>query len=142
MSLRLLTLLLVLASTSLVAEDWPQFRGALAGVGQDHPDLPDTWSTTDNVVWKIDVPGLAWSSPVVWGDHVLLTSVASSVPQDPPKPGFYLGDWPASKAPHRWLVVDVDFATGKTRWQREVSTAPPALAKHLKNSYASETPVT
>jgi outer membrane protein assembly factor BamB len=142
MSLRLLALLLLLTSTSLVAEDWPQFRGTLAGVGQDHPDLPDTWSTTENVVWKIDVPGLAWSSPVVWGDHIFLTSVASSVPQDPPKPGFYLGDWPASKAPHRWLVVDVDFATGKTRWQREVSTAPPALAKHLKNSYASETPVT
>jgi outer membrane protein assembly factor BamB len=142
MSLRLLALLFLLASASLVAEDWPQFRGALAGVGVDHPNLPDSWSTTENVVWKIDVPGLAWSSPVVWGDHVFLTSVASTVPQDPPKPGFYLGDWPASKAPHRWLVYDVDFETGKTRWEREVSTTPPALAKHLKNSYGSETPVT
>jgi len=142
MSLRPLALLLLLASAPLVAEDWPQFRGTLAGVGQDHPDLPDTWSTTENVVWKVDVPGLAWSSPVIWGDHVFFTSVASSVPQDPPKPGFYLGDWPASKAPHRWMVYDVDFTTGKTRWEREVSTAPPALAKHLKNSYASETPVT
>src|SRR5262245_3973813 len=134
MSFRLLTLLVLLASTSLVAEDWPQFRGTLAGVGQDHPDLRDTWSSTDNVVSKSDVPGLAWTSRVAGCEPVLNTSVATHVQQDPPKPGFYLGDWPASKAPHRWLVVDVDFATGKTRWQREVSTAPPALAKHLKTS--------
>jgi outer membrane protein assembly factor BamB len=137
-----LLLLVLLAAVSLVAEDWPQFRGSQAGVGVDHPDLPDTWSTTENVVWKADIPGLGWSSPIVWGDHIFLTTVASATPGDPPKPGFYIGDWPASKAPHRSVVYDVDFATGKVRWEREVSSAAPTLAKHLKNSYGSETPVT
>jgi hypothetical protein len=124
------------------ADDWPRFRGLSAGVAADDPALPDTWSRTENVVWTLDIPGLGWSSPVVWGDHVFLTSVVNTTQQEPPRPGFYLGDWPASSAPHRWTVYDIDFRTGKIRWERVVSSAPPGRAKHLKNSYASETPVT
>ena len=129
-------------AVSISADDWPRFRGLSAGVAADDPALPDTWSPTENVVWKMDVPGIGWSSPVVWGDHVFLTTVVNTAQQEPPKPGFYLGDWPPSGAPHRWMVYDIDFRTGKVRWEREVSSAPPARAKHLKNSYASETPVT
>jgi outer membrane protein assembly factor BamB len=126
----------------LAAQNWPQFRGTTGGVGVDHPDLPDTWSTTENVAWVTSIPGLGWSSPIVWGDHVFVTAVINSGQQEPPKPGFYLGDWPASTAPHRWMVSDVDYASGKVRWAQEVGSTPPAKAKHLKNSYASETPVT
>ena len=133
----------VLAASGLVfAEDWPRFRGTAAGVAVDHPDLPDTWSATENVRWKVDVPGLGWSSPIVWGDHVFVTSVVNTEAQEAPKPGFYLGDWAAAKAPHRWVIYDIDFNTGTVRWERSVSDAPPAQPKHLKNSYASETPVT
>jgi outer membrane protein assembly factor BamB len=126
----------------LAAQNWPQFRGSTGGVGVDHPDLPDSWSTTENVAWVTSIPGIGWSSPIVWGDHVFLTTVINSGQQEPPKPGFYLGDWPASTAPHRWMVYDVDYASGKVRWAQEVGSTPPAKAKHLKNSYASETPVT
>jgi outer membrane protein assembly factor BamB len=129
-------------SVPLIADDWPQFRGTQAGVAADHPDLPDRWSPTENVAWKVDVPGIGWSSPVVWGSHVFLTTVVNTTQQEAPRPGFYLGDWPASSAPHRWMVYDIDLATGRTRWERQVSAAPPAQPKHLKNSYASETPVT
>ena len=138
----LIPIVLVVALATLAAEDWPQFRGSQAGVGVDHPDLPDSWSTTENVRWRVDVPGLGWSSPIVSGDHVFVTSVVNSETQEPPKPGFYLGDWAASRAPHRWMVYDLDFATGKVRWERKVSDAPPGQPKHLKNTYASETPVT
>lgn len=138
----LVALTIGVTQAMLVAEDWPQFRGTQAGVGVDHPDLPDTWSTTDNVAWVADIPGLGWSSPVVWGDHVFLTTVVNSGQQEAPKPGFYIGDWPASSAPHRWMVYDIDFATGKVRWSRELGGAAPGRPKHLKNSYASETPVT
>ena len=131
-----------LAAVALHAEDWPQFRGTQAGVGVDHPDLPLSWSATANVRWKTDIPGLGWSSPIVWGDHVIITSVVNTEAQEMPKPGFYLGDWAASKAPHRWMVYDIDVATGRIRWERSVSDAPPAQPKHLKNTYASETPVT
>jgi outer membrane protein assembly factor BamB len=130
------------APIAINADDWPQFRGRQAGVAPDHPDLPDTWSQTENVRWSREIPGTGWSSPVVWGDHIFVTSVVADVPQDPPKPGFYLGDWPASSAIHRWVVYDVDLQSGAIRWEREVRRAAPAVAKHLKNSYASETPVT
>jgi outer membrane protein assembly factor BamB len=139
--LPIVTVVVVLASV-LSAEEWPRFRGPAAGVAADDPKLPDSWSATQNVAWKTAIPGIGWSSPVVWGDHIFLTTVVNTTQQEPPKPGFYLGDWPASTAPHRWMVYDIDVKSGKIRWEREVSSAPPGKAKHLKNSYASETPVT
>jgi hypothetical protein len=113
-----------------------------AGVVADDPALPDTWSQTENVVWTRPIPGIGWSSPVIWGDHIFVTTVVNTTQQEPPKPGFYLGDWPASPAPHRWMVYDIDFRTGAVRWEREVTSTAPGRAKHLKNSYASETAVT
>src|SRR5919109_2696796 len=62
--------LVMAAGTALDAQHWPQFRGAQSGIAPDDPRLPDTWSATENVVWKIDLPGRSWSSPIVWGDHV------------------------------------------------------------------------
>ena len=59
---------LLFSLTSVAATDeaqWPQFRGLAAGAVADDPALPDTWSETENVVWKADVAGLGWSSPVV-----------------------------------------------------------------------------
>jgi hypothetical protein len=60
------------------AEQWPQFRGLRAGSIPDNPALPERWSETENVVWKLDLPGRGWSSPVVWDDHILLTAVIDS----------------------------------------------------------------
>jgi len=135
---------LTLAGPSAGPNDhWPQFRGPSAGVAENDPALPERWSTAENIVWTLDMPGAGWSSPVVWGDHVFVTTVINSGQSEAPKPGLYFGgERPASTAPHRWMVHDVDFATGKVRWSKEVRNSLPAGAKHLKNSYASETPVT
>jgi hypothetical protein len=135
---------LALARPHAAAPDqWPQFRGPSAGVAPDDVALPERWSATEGVVWKLDVPGVGWSSPVVWDDHVFVTSVINSGPAEPIKPGLYMGgERPASTAPHQWMVYDVDFATGKVRWSKEIRNGIPAGPKHLKNSYASETPVT
>jgi outer membrane protein assembly factor BamB len=122
---------------------WPQFRGPSAGVAESDPALPDRWSATSNILWTADVAGMGWSSPVVWGDHVFVTSVINTGQAEAPKPGLYFGgERPPSTAPHRWMVHDVDFATGKVRWSKEVRNGVPVVPKHLKNSYASETPVT
>jgi hypothetical protein len=43
-------------------QHWPQFRGPKAGVAADNPELPETWSASDNVAWKVAIPGLGWSS--------------------------------------------------------------------------------
>jgi outer membrane protein assembly factor BamB len=141
----IVALLLALVLTSSIAADdrWPQFRGpGSLGVAED-PVLPDKWSTTENVAWKTDIPGTGWSSPAVWDDHIFLTSVVSSVPGEAPKKGLYFGGErkPATDV-HRWMVYCVDFKTGKIRWEQEVKKGPPENPRHLKNSYASETPVT
>jgi len=137
-------LIVLVLTTSVVADDrWPQFRGpGSLGVAED-PSLPDKWSTTENVAWKTEIPGMGWSSPAVWGDHIFLTSVVSSVAGEAPKKGLYFGGErkPATDV-HQWMVYCVDFKTGKIRWQQEVKKGPPDNPRHLKNSYASETPVT
>lgn len=137
-------LLLSLSSIGLLhAENWPQFRGPQAGVVADDPRLPETWSRTENVAWKADVPGLGWSSPVVWNDHVIVTAAVTASDAEKPKPGLYLGTYITEpKGEYKWAVYDYDLKTGKRRWEREVKAAVPSGAKHLKNSYASETPVT
>jgi PQQ-like domain len=69
------------------AQQWQQFRGPQAGVAPDDPRLPDTWTTTENVAWRIDIPGRSWSSPIVWDDHVfVVTAVNTKTPNQPLSP--------------------------------------------------------
>jgi len=137
-------LLCVTALLLVGADQWPQFRGPQStGVAEDR-NLPDSWSTTHNVVWKSEIPGSGWSSPVVWGDRIFVTSVISTVAPEAPKKGLYFGGnreaIPADE--HRWMVYAVDWKTGKILWEREVYRGAPRSSHHLKNTYASETPVT
>jgi len=126
------------------ADSWPQFRGPQSTGVADDAALPETWSATRNVVWKTEIPGSGWSSPVVWGDRIFLTSVISTVAPEAPKKGLYFGGnregIPADE--HRWMVYAVDWKTGKIVWEREVHRGSPRSSHHLKNTYASETPVT
>ena len=66
--------LLVCLSVPAPARDgaWPQFRGPGARAVADELGLPATWSKTENVEWVTAIPGLGWSSPVVWGGKVFL----------------------------------------------------------------------
>jgi len=128
---------------SFAEANWPCFRGPLGGVVEDEV-LPVSWSTTDNVKWKIDVVGRAWSSPVVWGNKIFLTTVASEGHVEEAKKGLYFGgdrNEPSS-AIHHWIVYCYDWANGKTLWQKTVHTGKPSQPVHIKNTYASETAVT
>ncbi|HEY4309982.1 MAG TPA: PQQ-binding-like beta-propeller repeat protein [Pirellulales bacterium] len=146
---QLALIVLVLFATSLVrAADtqWPQFRGPAALGTADNPDLPDTWSSTDNIAWKQDTPGRGWSSPIVWGDRVFVTTVTNDeeVKNKDRKRGLYLGgnrDEP-SKSEHQWRVLCLDLNDGRVLWEQVAHTGLPPESSHLKNSYASETPVT
>jgi outer membrane protein assembly factor BamB len=106
--------------------------------------LTVSWSTTKNVVWKINVVGRAWSCPVVWGDKIFLTTVASEGHVEEAKKGLYFGGNrnKPSTAMHHWIVYCFDWKTGKTLWEKEVHKGKPAEPVHIKNTYASETPVT
>src|SRR5262245_36964630 len=135
---------LLLASEAASNNNWPQFRGPRSTGVADDPSLPDRWSTTENVTWKTEIPGTGWSSPIVWGDRIFLTSVMSAGPVETPKKGLYMGGNRETPpvGEHRWLVYCIDFKTGKIRWEKEASRSVPSFARHLKNSFASETPVT
>lgn len=127
-----------------LSDHWPQFRGAEARGVASGGNLPDRWSATENVAWKCDIPGRGWSSPIVWADHVFLTTVINSGQAEEPKKGLYFGgDRPKpADAVHQWKVFCLDLRTGAVRWERQVHEGKPETPIHLKSSYASETPVT
>jgi outer membrane protein assembly factor BamB len=138
------TLFAVVATASAQTTNWPQFRGPGSRGSSDNQGLPDRWSATDNVAWKTDIPGRGWSSPIVWGDRVFLTTVVNLGTAEEPKKGLYFGgDRPTpSDAIHQWKVFCLDLDSGRVLWERQVHEGKPATSIHLKNSYASETPVT
>ncbi len=141
----LLVLFLVMSVQSGSADDrWPQFRGPGARGVSDESGLPTRWTTTENVVWAADIPGFGWSSPIVWDGTVYLTTVVSSETVEAPLGGLYRGreTWRASEAEHRWLVYAFDVESGAVKWEREVHRGSPPRGHHLKNTLASETPVT
>lgn len=124
--------------------NWPMFRGGpVAGVAEDKK-LPDTWDADKNVAWKIDLPGRGWSCPIVWGDKIFLTSVINEGKSEDPKKGLYFGGDRLKPSPdvHHWMTYCIDWKTGKVLWEKEAAKAVPENSLHIKNSYASETPVT
>jgi outer membrane protein assembly factor BamB len=137
--------LVLLSGSDLLAQtNWPAFRGGPAAGTADTKGLPTTWSATDNVVWKAEVPGRGWSSPIVWGKRIFLTSFLTEADSPLPKPkmGHYIQSLPLPKGSCRWVVYCYDFETGKLLWQKTAHEGPQSNVTHIKNSYASETPVT
>src|SRR5580765_1031331 len=65
---------LLTSAVTVAAEDWPQFRGPTGQGVSTESELPVEWSESHNVRWKVEVPGAGWSSPVVAGDRVWLTT--------------------------------------------------------------------
>lgn len=135
--------LLFLTAVGLLAADWPQFRGPGAAGIADGVRFPECWSETENVTWKTAIPGVGWSSPVVWGDRVYLTTAVSSGPIEEMKKGLYFGGNRGKTADeHRFLAVALDAKSGAIVWQKELWKGVPPGSRHLKNTFASETPVT
>ena len=126
------------------AEQWPQFRGADGSGVVENDALPDTWSATENVAWKTEIPGRGWSSPVVWGNRVFLTTVVNMGVAEEPKKGLYFGGDRSDPQDtvHQWKVFALDLESGAIVWERLVHEGKPETPIHIKNSYASETPVT
>jgi outer membrane protein assembly factor BamB len=137
-------LAIALAPALAPAGDWPQFRGPDATGVSAETGLPDSWSATENVAWKVPVPGRGWSSPIVWGEKVFLTTAVSEGKEDAPRKGLYFGgnrEGPPADV-HRWLVLCLDRKTGKVLWERTAHQGVPATPRHIKNTFASETPAT
>lgn len=119
---------LVLSGLALSAEEWTQFRGPAGDGHSSVTGLPTQWTDTENVAWKIEVPGKGWSSPVCYKDRLYLTT---ATPVDKPEGGQSL----------RTLCYGI--RSGQVIWDREVFvTDGKRSAKiHPKNSFASPTPL-
>jgi outer membrane protein assembly factor BamB len=116
---------LVLALTSIcapaLAGEWPGWRGPRGDGHSDEPNIPTRWGPTENIAWKVPIPGKGHSSPVVWGDRIFLTT--------------------ALEKERQRVLLCLDRRSGRELWRRVVVTS--ALEqKHDLNSYASATPVT
>jgi outer membrane protein assembly factor BamB len=124
---------------------WPSFRGPQASGIAEGQKLPDRWNaqTGENILWRTPIPGLAHSSPIVWGNRVFVTSAVSTDPKATFRPGLY-GDGDASKdrSLHRWMIYAVDKRTGKIVWEREAHKGEPLEKRHIKSTYANSTPAT
>ena len=142
----LLVILLLALSGRVLANEphWPQFRGPAARGVSENKSLPTRWSATENVAWKTDIPGRGWSSPIVWGERVFITSVINAGESEAPKKGLYFGgDRPTPPdSEHTWAVFCLALSSGEVLWRKDVHQGKPETSIHLKNSFASETPVT
>ena len=140
--LKSLAVAALLLPSIFAQENWPQFRGADSrGIGKSER-LPIVWGAGTNIAWRSPIPGRGWSSPIVWGDRIFLTTAVSAGSEEAPKKGLYFGgERPASTNLHRWLAICLDRKSGKSLWTNELFAALPT-SNHVKNSHASETPVT
>ena len=141
-----LALALCLGCASVVfAQNWPSFRGPNgAGVG-DGNNPPTAWDAEKsiNILWKTPIPGLGHSSPILWGDHVFVTSAVSGSANSQFVHG--LTDTGASaddNSKHSWRVYCLNKNTGRIIWERAVYEGVPKVKRHVKASYANPTPAT
>ncbi|MDQ3069974.1 MAG: PQQ-like beta-propeller repeat protein [Acidobacteriota bacterium] len=126
---------------------WQQWRGP-AHTGVAPGAAPLTWSDTANVAWKMEIPGRGFSSPIVWGDRVFVTTaVPIGAPAAPaaatPAPQGRRGGGGAALVEHEFKVMALDRASGKVVWQKTAAVATPHEAHHqMYGSFASNSPVT
>jgi outer membrane protein assembly factor BamB len=112
---------IVFCAVSALAENWPQFRGPTNQGLSSETNVPVAWGAESNFLWKTSVPGEAWSSPIVWGDHIFLTTAIDNG--------------------QSCRVISVDAKNGSMLWNKEVFRQTP-LRKEGRNSYATPTPAT
>ena len=148
-------------------KDWIQFRGADSNPVGKHARLAERWSKTENVEWSQEIPGRGWSSPIVTGGKVYLTTVTTEGKSKPPQAGTeYSNEYVAelrkqglsmeeivkrvterdielpSEVKLHYFLYCLNLKTGKVEWSKEFHTGQPPGGRHRKNSFVSETPVT
>ncbi|QQS46538.1 MAG: PQQ-binding-like beta-propeller repeat protein [Acidobacteriota bacterium] len=146
---------------------WPQFRGPESNPVGQHERLADRWSKTENVEWSLEIPGRGWSSPIVTGDRIYLTTVVTEGKSKPPQIGTeYSNEYVAElrrqglpmdkvlervterdiELPHEvklhYSIYCLDLKSGKLEWRKEFHAGRPPGGRHRKNSFSSESPVT
>ncbi len=132
------------------AADFPQFRGENGSGVAAETSIPSKWSTTENVAWKVPVPGAGWSQPILIGDRLYLTTAVSDKNLKPKdfssgvKTPQSMGLGGLTKAPNttiQWQVHCYHALTGERLWAETLTEGKPKYPIHPSNTYATESPV-
>ncbi len=116
--------------------NWPQWRGPLGTGAAPSSNPPATWSETENIRWKVPIPGQGHASPIAWGDRVfVLTAIQTdqSLPQEE-------SDSPANI--YKFDIIALDRQSGNILWQRTARAEPPHEGTHQDGSWAPASPAT
>jgi outer membrane protein assembly factor BamB len=134
------------AQENIIAEkQWPSYRGYYARGYLDNANIPDSWDVEkkENILWKVKVPGLALSCPVVWGDKVFLTTAINLEKEENVTTPFS-GD--AISVPdsseHEWKIYCFDKNTGDIFWEKTAHKGVPLVKRHPISTHANTTVAT
>ncbi len=124
---------------------WPGFRGVRAGGVADGDSLPVKWDVAsgEHVKWETPIPGLAHSSPIIWGERIFVTTAVSADPNPYLRVGLY-GESPKheEKVEHQFRVYCVSKKTGAILWERTAHRGIPKAQRHIKATQVNCTPAT
>jgi outer membrane protein assembly factor BamB len=139
-------LVFCLISISLFAQtestNWPQFRGPSARGTAEKSSIPATWNVEngDNIKWRSEVPGLGFSSPVIWEDKIFLTTAISGLENPEMKVGLYGDIDPVEdETVHTWKVLCYNKMNGDLIWEKTACTGVPRVKRHPKSTHANPT---
>ena len=134
---------------------WPTWRGPEATGAAPKGTPPLTWSETENVKWKVKLPGAGTSSPIVWGDRIFFQTATGTDQKGAPaaaSEGSESGGDEGGRRPfhggvapdnvYRFELLCLDRGTGEIRWQRTVREELPHEGHHPEHGFASYSPVT
>ena len=119
---------------------WPAYRGYMSSGVLDNANLPETFDLQRmiNIRWKIEIPGLGLSSPVIWDNKLFITTAISESDKAGFKPGIFGDVTPVKDSSvHEWKVYCIDKNTGKTIWERTSCTGVPKMKRHPKSTHAN-----
>lgn len=132
-------------SQVLPERQWPAYRGFFSSGVLDKTNLPEKFDlkTSENIKWKINIPGMGISSPVIWGDRLFITTAVSEADKAGFKPGLYGDVTPVSDSSvHEWKVYCIDKNNGRIIWERTSCRGIPKIKRHPKSTHANSTAAT
>jgi outer membrane protein assembly factor BamB len=130
-------------------QNWPCFRGPdVLGIAEGYPTRAE-WKVDaeagkqSGVLWRIEVPGLGHSSPIIWGDNIFVATAIRLAGKASLRIGLY-GDVKAAQDndEQKWMIMCFDKKSGQKRWERIVRASKPATERHTKSTHANTTLVT
>ncbi|NQU88367.1 MAG: PQQ-like beta-propeller repeat protein, partial [Mariniphaga sp.] len=124
---------------------WPSYRGSFAAGVLNNSNLPETWDaeTGENIKWKVKVPGLGLSSPVIWDNKLFITTAVSENDSSGLAPGIFgsIGSVD-DDSEHEWKVLCYDKLTGEKIWEQTSYVGIPKQKRHPKSTHANCTAAT